>query len=174
MCSHAGCETSFCIFLKCICSHCNDRNCFCIRPVHSTYGFCCCNTIHNRHHDIHQYGIKGSRRITFEVLHCLSSIFYNCNLGTVICQQHFYDFCIKLIILGCQQMQSTNIIFLSNFLILFLFPRNLKRNSNDKHRPNSHLTCHLNTSIHLLNQSPGDRHSQTGSLVNTPGICFFL
>ena len=33
MCGHAGCETSFCIFLKCICSHCNDRNCFCICPV---------------------------------------------------------------------------------------------------------------------------------------------
>lgn len=75
MCSHAGCETSFGIFLKCICSHCNDRNCFCICPVHGTYGFCCCNTIHNRHHDIHQYGIKGSRRIIFEVLHRLSAVF---------------------------------------------------------------------------------------------------
>lgn len=49
MCGHAGCETSFCVFLKCICSHCNDRNCFCICPLHSTNRLCCCNTIHNRH-----------------------------------------------------------------------------------------------------------------------------
>ena len=32
----------------------------------------------------------------------------------------------------------------------------------------------LNTSIHLLNQSLSDCHSQTGSLINTAGICFFL
>ena len=71
-------------------------------------------------------------------------------------------------------MQSTNIIFLSSFLILFLFLGNLKGNGNDKHRSNSHLTCHFNTSIHLLNQAFSDRHSQTGSLINTTGICFFL
>ena len=105
----------------------NNRNCFCICPVHGSYSFCCCNTIHNRHHNIHQYGIKGSRRITFEILHRLSAVFCNCNLRTVICQQHFYDFSIKLIILDRQQMQSTNIILLCNFLILFLFPGNLKR-----------------------------------------------
>lgn len=38
----------------------------------------------------------------------------------------------------------------------------------------THLTCHFNTSIHLLNQAFSDRHSQTGSLINTTGICFFL
>ena len=32
----------------------------------------------------------------------------------------------------------------------------------------------VNTSIHLLNQAFSDRHSQTGSLINTTGICFFL
>ena len=89
--------------------------------------FCCCNTIHNRHHDIHQYGIKGSRRIIFEALHRLSAVFFNCNLRTVICQQHFYDFSIKLIILSCQQMQSTNIIFLCNFLYPFSVPGQSQR-----------------------------------------------
>ena len=171
VCSHAGCETSFGIFLKCICSHCNDRNCFAsalsmarmafVAAIPSITGIMTSINMASK--------IPGGLLRSTPPPVCR---FCNCNLRTVICQQHFYDFSIKLIILDRQQMQSTNIILLCNFLILFLFPGNLKRMvmTNTDPTPTWLVTSILPfiCSIKPLVIA----HSQTGSLINTTGICF--
>ena len=74
MCIHSCFHTSSGILFKCIRRHCNDRNIFCILPVHRANPFRCSDSIHVWHHDIHQDRIKSSRFTSDKCIDRLLSI----------------------------------------------------------------------------------------------------
>ena len=94
MCIHSCFHTSSGILFKCIRRHCNDRNIFCILPVHCTDPFRCGDSIHVWHHNIHQDRIKSSWFTSGKCTDRLLSILHQSNVGAYILQSPHSAHCL--------------------------------------------------------------------------------
>ena len=62
---HARIQRGLHILRKSVGRQCNDGDFFCIRAfrLHGADGFCCLQSVHFRHHNVHQDNIIGTRRV---------------------------------------------------------------------------------------------------------------
>ena len=107
-------------------------------------GSCCGQAVHDRHHDIHQNGVKSLGLMVLEDLQGLLPIVRHGGFGSGILQKSLRNFRIQLIVLHQQYMKTGYIGIDRCFRIAYLCLDQRHWDFNRKCRPYILLAIHRN------------------------------
>ena len=150
---HSGILHCLYILYKCIGSHGYDWNCLRVLTCKCTNLLGCLDTIHHRHHHIHENHIIGSHRCILKLTNCCIAIHNRCYLCTRIGKQVFCNIQIQFIIFYKQDLDIIQRYLLLIFILIVCdlrFRGNLKWNGNCKCRTDTNFTPYLDLSVHAV------------------------
>ena len=102
---HAGGKAFLGVLLEGVGGHGQDGDDLGVRAVQGANGPGGGQTVHLRHHDIHEDGVKGIRWVGLEGFDGLSAVVNDGHLSAFLCQENFCDLGVEFVVVCQQEMQ---------------------------------------------------------------------
>ena len=173
---HTGVKALLCVLMEGVRRHGDDRHGFRIRAVGCADFSGGGQTIHHRHHNVHQNRVERADRTFAEPVDRLLSVADDSHFRAFVGQQRLHDFGVQCVVLSQQQAQTAHAFGLDRRRnrLFFWCRRNFKRNIDHKRGADTEFAGDRNRAAHLIEQALDDGHAETRAVIITAGIAVFL
>ena len=165
VCVHPGGEAALGILLKGVGRHGQDGDGLSVRPVHGPNGLRGGEAVHHRHHNVHEDGVEGARRVAPEGLDGLLPVADDGERGPLVREGDAHDLSVELVVVGQQQVQAPETgRGVRGRGRRHRLLRDGKGQRDDEGGADALGAADLDGPVHLFHQVLDDGHAQTGAL----------